>query len=106
MDITLNSADRVFGLETEDTNSDPVFKYVYLDEEEGAEGGLCSRVTIGVDMTAAYNTSYAALLTADRGVANSNGGMGGGSGGEAPSGVLSGGVPSGTASAPLMGKRM
>ncbi|CAO2656683.1 Nn.00g054860.m01.CDS01 [Neocucurbitaria sp. VM-36] len=94
--ITLNSADRVFGLETEESNSDLVFNYVYLNEEAGVEGGLFSWITIGVDPTSSYNTSYAALLTADGGVANSNsGGMGGGDG-SAPSG----GAPSGMSGAP------
>ncbi|KAF2027722.1 aromatic compound dioxygenase [Setomelanomma holmii] len=102
IDITLNSVDRVFAFETEDSNSDPVFNYVYLTEEEGAEGGLFSWITIGVDTTAAYNTSYAALLTQDGGVANSNAGTSGGSGSlgaGAPSGVPSGGIPSGTVTA-------
>lgn len=86
VDITLNSVDRVFAAETEDSNSDPVFNYVYLDESVGVEGGLFSWLTIGVDTTAAYDTSYAALLTASGGVANSNSG---GFGGGAPSGVPS-----------------
>lgn len=71
VDITLNSADRVFATETEDSNSDPVFNYVYLNDDEGAEGGIFSWITVGVDTSATYNTSYAALLTADGGVANS-----------------------------------
>jgi protocatechuate 3,4-dioxygenase beta subunit len=102
VDITLNAVDHVFTVETEESNSDPVFNYVYLSDAEGAQGGLFSWITIGVDTTAAYNTSYATLLTADGGVANPDGGMAGGSGGpggNAPSGVPSGGVPSGTPSA-------
>ncbi|KAF2644923.1 aromatic compound dioxygenase [Massarina eburnea CBS 473.64] len=93
VDITLNSADRVFGLESEDDNSDPIFNYVYLDDTKGAAGGLFSWITIGVDPTASYDASYAALLTADGGVSNSNSGSAGA--GAAPSGA----APSGAASA-------
>jgi protocatechuate 3,4-dioxygenase beta subunit len=108
VDITLNSADRVFGLETEDSLSDPVFNYVYLNDEAGTKGGIFSWLTIGIDTTATYETSYAALLTADGGVANSD--SAGAGGGDAPtgnstapsgvpSGIPSGGIPSGTAMA-------
>lgn len=72
VEITLNSADRVFGIETEDSNSDPMFNYVYLDDTMGVEGGLFSWITVGVDPTASYNTSYASLLTASGGVKNSH----------------------------------
>ncbi|KAK6193203.1 hypothetical protein LQW54_012697 [Pestalotiopsis sp. IQ-011] len=68
VDITLNSADRVFGLETEDSNSDPVFEYVFLGDD--VTDGIFSWITIGVDPTASYETSYAALLTATGGVSS------------------------------------
>ncbi|KAL1606443.1 hypothetical protein SLS60_003847 [Paraconiothyrium brasiliense] len=97
VDITLNSVDHVFTGETEDSNSDPVFDYVYLDDSVGVEGGLFSWITVGVDTTASYNTSYAALLTADGGVKNEDS-EGGPSGDASPSGVpsgsLTGAVPS------------
>ncbi|KAK9783844.1 putative Intradiol ring-cleavage dioxygenases domain-containing protein [Seiridium cardinale] len=70
VDITLNSADRVFGLETEDSNSDPVFEYVLLGDD--VSDGVFSWITIGVDLTATYETSYAALLTASGGVSSSS----------------------------------
>jgi protocatechuate 3,4-dioxygenase beta subunit len=82
--ITLNSADRVFGLETEDSNSDPVFEYVFLGDD--VSDGIFSWITIGVDPTASYETSYAALLTADGGVSSSS-----------SSDDESGGAPSGNA---------
>ncbi|RKK57438.1 hypothetical protein BFJ69_g17479 [Fusarium oxysporum] len=78
VDITLNSEDRVFGLETEDSDSDPVFKYVFLGDS--IEDGIFSWLTIGVNATATYSTSYAAYLTKDGGVSNSNS-EGAGSGG-------------------------
>lgn len=91
--ITLNSADRVFGLETEDSNSDPVFNYVYLGDD--VTDGLFSWLTIGVNPTLDYNTSYAASYTNEGGVKNSNSG-GAGAGGDAPS--MGGSAPSGTPS--------
>lgn len=69
VDITLNSADRVFASETENSNSDPVFEYVLLGDD--VTDGIFSWITIGVDLTASYNTSYAALLTASGGVKSS-----------------------------------
>ncbi|ETS87964.1 hypothetical protein PFICI_01792 [Pestalotiopsis fici W106-1] len=69
VDITLNSADRVFSLESENDN-DPVFDYVFLGDD--VTDGIFSWITIGVDPTASYETSYAALLTADGGVSNSD----------------------------------
>lgn len=96
--ITLNSADRVVGLETEDSNSDPLFNYVLLGDD--VTDGLFSWITIGVDSTANYNTSYAAALTAEGGVKNSNsGGSGGGNMGSAPSGGIASGAMSGSPSA-------
>lgn len=93
-EITLNSADRVLIAETEDSNSDPIFNYVFLGDD--VTDGIFSWITIGVDPTATYEGSYAALLTADGGVANSNSGGGGGaapSGSSAATGAS--GVPSG-----------
>ena len=95
VEITLNSVDRVFAIETEDSNSDPIFNYVYLGDD--VTDGIFSWVTIGVDTSASYDTSYAALLTSSGGVANSNSG-GAGAGGAAPSGGIPSGVPSGAPS--------
>ncbi|KAL1604383.1 hypothetical protein SLS59_004181 [Nothophoma quercina] len=94
--ITLNSADRVVGLETEDSNSDPLFNWVYLGDD--VTDGLFSWITIGIDTSASYNTSYAASYTNEGGVKNSDSGSAGGAGGgSAPSGGISGAAPSGTA---------
>jgi hypothetical protein len=96
--ITLNSADRVVSVETEDSNSDPLFNWVYLGDH--VADGLFSWITIGVDTTASYNTSYAASYTNEGGVKNNNsGGSGGGQGGAAPSGGIPARAPSGIASA-------
>ncbi|KAF3015570.1 hypothetical protein G7054_g14458 [Neopestalotiopsis clavispora] len=66
VEITLNTADRVFSLESENDN-DPVFEYVFLNDDDVTDG-IFSWITIGVDPTASYETSYAALLTAGGGV--------------------------------------
>ncbi|KAF3005595.1 hypothetical protein E8E13_000586 [Curvularia kusanoi] len=96
VEITPNSADHVFTVETEESNSDPIFNYVYLNESGGAEGGLFSWITIGVDPTASYDASYAALLTVDGGVKN-EASSGGPTGGDTPSGSIIGAAPTGTA---------
>ncbi|KAM0546486.1 hypothetical protein ACHAPJ_010846 [Fusarium lateritium] len=70
VDITLNSEDRVFASETEDSDSDPVFNYVLLGDS--VEDGIFSWLTIGVNTTATYSTSYAAYLTENGGVSNSD----------------------------------
>jgi uncharacterized membrane protein YgcG len=86
--ITLNANDRVLAGETENSDSDPVFNYVLLGDT--VEDGLFSWITVGIDTSASYSASYAALLTADGGVSSSsssgsgssgNGGSSGGSGG-------------------------
>ncbi|KAK6066786.1 gpi anchored dioxygenase [Seiridium cupressi] len=85
VDITLNSTDRVFGLETEDSNSDPILEYVLLGDN--VSDGVFSWITIGVDLTATYETSYAALLTTSGGVSSSSSCSVGTNGtGSAPSG--------------------
>ncbi|KAK7416708.1 hypothetical protein QQX98_005034 [Neonectria punicea] len=68
VDITLNSADRVFSTETTNSDSDPVFQYVFLGDD--VSDGIFSWLTIGIDTSASYSTSYAALLTANGGVSN------------------------------------
>jgi hypothetical protein len=101
--ITTNADDRVFSTETVDTSSDPVFEYVYLGAS--LSDGLFGWVTIAVNVSATYDPNYSFVWTADGSVAETGGTMsvdgGGGAGGNgtAPSGALSGGVPSGTAPA-------
>lgn len=82
--ITKNIDDHVVIAETEDSTSDPFFDYVLLGDD--VSDGVFSWITVGIDTTATYNTSYAALLTSNGGVSNSDGGMEGGS----PSGMSSG----------------
>ncbi|KAI6760386.1 hypothetical protein HG530_009246 [Fusarium avenaceum] len=88
VDITLNSVDHVFTVETEDSDSDPIFNYVLLGDS--VEDGIFSWITIGINATATYSTSYAAYLTESGGVKNadSEGGLqGDGAGNGAPSGT-------------------
>ncbi|KAL2839103.1 Intradiol ring-cleavage dioxygenase [Aspergillus pseudoustus] len=77
VEITLNADDRVVLVETEDTASDPFFEYALLGDS--LADGLFAWITLGVNVSATYDTSYAALLTADGGVSNSesSGGFGG-----------------------------
>ncbi|KAG5799173.1 hypothetical protein H9Q69_001805 [Fusarium xylarioides] len=86
INITLNSEDRVFAAETEDTESDPVFNYVLLGDS--VSDGIFSWLTIGVNTTATYSTSYAAYLTENGGVSNGdNAAVGAGGGGGTPAGT-------------------
>ncbi|KAI0438646.1 Intradiol ring-cleavage dioxygenase [Xylaria telfairii] len=76
--ITLNSEDHVFGeQETEGSDSDPVFNYVYLGED--VTDGLFTWIVIGIDTSASYTPTYSFELTDGGGVAV-NGGNGDGSG--------------------------
>ncbi|KAG5769029.1 hypothetical protein H9Q72_003581 [Fusarium xylarioides] len=86
INITLNSEDRVFAVETEDTESDPVFNYVLLGDS--VSDGIFSWLTIGVNTTATYSTSYAAYLAENGGVSNGdNAAVGAGGGGGTPAGT-------------------
>lgn len=91
VDITLNSADRIFSIETTDNDSDPVFEYVFLGDD--ISDGIFSWLTIGIDTSASYETSYAALLTANGGVASD----------DSESGDDEGAMPSGTPGASASG---
>ncbi|KAF7585560.1 hypothetical protein BBP40_010652 [Aspergillus hancockii] len=64
--LTTNAEDRVFNTETTGTNSDPVFNYVYLGES--LADGILAWITVGVNVSASYGTSYASLLTSSGGV--------------------------------------
>ncbi|KFY24367.1 hypothetical protein V491_02180, partial [Pseudogymnoascus sp. VKM F-3775] len=89
--ITTNAEDRV--VQTELVNdSDPFFNYVLLGET--VEDGLFVWISLGVNSTATYTVSAAAVLEVDGGHAvESSGDVGGGEGdGTMPSG----GEPSGT----------
>lgn len=66
--VTLNSEDHVFGeQETEGSDSDPVFNYVYLGED--VTDGLFTWIVIGIDTSASYMPTYSFELTEGAGVA-------------------------------------
>ncbi|KAL3468870.1 Intradiol ring-cleavage dioxygenase [Aspergillus californicus] len=94
VEITTNEADRVFSTETSGTTSDPVINYVYLGDS--LEDGLLGWVTVAIDLSQDYSTSYSYVWTADGSEAVSGGsgdsanGGGGGGGGGAPSGDTTG----------------
>jgi hypothetical protein len=99
--LTTNADDRVFSTETTDTDSVPVFEYVYLGDS--LSDGLFGWVTIAVNVSATYDPNYSFVLTSSGGEAASgrtltvDGGSGAGNGtGAAPSGAgASGAAPSG-----------
>jgi len=99
--LTTNAEDRVFADETADTETVPVFEYVYLGDS--LEDGIFGWVTIAVNVSATYDPNYSYVYTEEGGVAESGGevsvddGSGTGTGnGTAPSGALSSGAaPSG-----------
>ncbi|GKT83165.1 GPI anchored dioxygenase [Colletotrichum tofieldiae] len=94
---TLNADDHVVSDELgSNADSDPFFQYAYLGDS--VEEGLFGWITIGINRTASYDTSYSFELTEAGGVAveNSGGFVGGG---DAPSGVPSGSAPPSTATA-------
>lgn len=101
MTLTTNAEDRVFADETADTETVPVFEYVYLGDS--LEDGIFGWVTIAVNVSATYDPNYSYVYTEEGGVAESGGevsvddGSGTGTGnGTAPSGALSSGAaPSG-----------
>ncbi|KAI0126769.1 extracellular dioxygenase [Xylariales sp. AK1849] len=66
--LTTNAEDHVFGeQETADTDSDPVFNYVYLGDS--IEDGLFTWIVLGIDTTASYTPTYSFELTEGGGVA-------------------------------------
>ncbi|KAJ0119064.1 hypothetical protein J7T55_013299 [Diaporthe amygdali] len=82
--LTPNSEDHVFGQqETEGTDSDPVYNYVYFSDD--VNDGLFGWIVIGINPSASYTPTYSFALTEGGGVAVGNGGGGGGPGGPPPS---------------------
>jgi protocatechuate 3,4-dioxygenase beta subunit len=84
--LTTNEEDHVFGAqETEGTDSDPVFNYVYLGDD--VTDGLFTWIVVGINATASYTPTYSFELTEAGGVAvdGGNGGSSGGPGGPPPS---------------------
>lgn len=92
--ITPNSEDRVFSTETADTDSDPVFEYVFLGKD--LSDGIFGWVTIGVNRSATYDPNYSFVWTSSGSVAQS-GGTETVDGGPGNGTMPSGGMPSGTA---------
>jgi len=91
-EITDNSDDQIFAEEAATT--DPVIEYSLLGSDISA--GVFGWVAFGIDLTSEQTISGAASLTADGGVANSNSGVGGGSGGPGGNGTApTGSAPSG-----------
>ncbi|RDW93313.1 intradiol ring-cleavage dioxygenase [Aspergillus mulundensis] len=70
--ITENASDHVVIDETENSDSDPFFQYALLGDS--IEDGIFAWVTLGVNSSVSHDSavSYAASLTADGGVSNSN----------------------------------
>jgi hypothetical protein len=104
--LTTNAEDRVFADETADTETVPVFEYVYLGDS--LADGIFGWVTVAVNVSATYDPNYSYVYTETGGAAESGGevSVDGGSGGPgngtsigngtAPSGAVpSGAVPSG-----------
>lgn len=55
-ELTTNAEDRVFGeQETEDSDSDPVFNYVYIGDD--VSDGLFTWILVGINTTASYSKS-------------------------------------------------
>lgn len=101
--ITANSEDRVFATETTDTESDPVFEYVYMGKD--LSEGIFGWATFAINRSASYDPAYSFIWTGNGGMAESggedsvDGGTGGGNGtmnGTMPTGAVPSGVaPSG-----------
>lgn len=73
--ITQNADDHVVQDETEDSNSDPFFEYTLLGDS--VKDGVLAWVTMGVNVSATYDASYAASLTSGGGVMNEDSSSGG-----------------------------
>ena len=90
----------ILGQEAED--SDPFVEYVLLGED--VSEGVLAWISIGIDPTSDQEIEAAATWYESGGVANPDGGMGGGDvpgGGEPPNGTMSsGGMPSGSMALP------
>ncbi|KAF2226631.1 Intradiol ring-cleavage dioxygenase [Elsinoe ampelina] len=89
------NADDSIAQQGADNNYDPFPDWTYLGSD--ISDGILAWIAIGINKTASTQVTPAAYLTSSGGVANTNSGMGGGSGGP-PSGGngTSGGPPSGT----------
>ncbi|KAI5365820.1 putative intradiol ring-cleavage dioxygenase [Septoria linicola] len=101
-DLTLNSDDSILGEEAADM--DPFVQYVLIGDS--IEDGILAWISLGIDTSSDQEISSAGTHYKEGGVANENGGMGGGApgggsggpggNGTAPSGAPSGAAPSGT----------
>ncbi|KAJ5103918.1 hypothetical protein N7532_004447 [Penicillium argentinense] len=70
--ITKNADDHVVKVETQNSDSDPFFEYALLGDT--VEDGIFGWITLGVNVSASHDSdaSYAATLTANGGVSNSD----------------------------------
>ncbi|KAI1427951.1 Intradiol ring-cleavage dioxygenase [Xylaria sp. FL1777] len=69
--VTANADDHVFGeQETEGSDSDPVFNYVYLGDD--VTDGLFTWIVIGINTSASYTPTYSYEYTSGGGVALNN----------------------------------
>lgn len=68
--VVTNAEDRVFADETVTEGSDPIFNYVLLGDT--VEDGLFAWITVGVDLTANYTASPAAIYYETGGVSESS----------------------------------
>lgn len=96
--LTTNAEDRVFADETADTETMPVFEYVYLGDS--LEDGIFGWLTIAVNVSATYDPNYSYAYTETGGVAESGGEVsvdGGGAGTGNGTGMGNGTAPSGAA---------
>lgn len=89
-ELTTNAEDSILAEEAD--TIDPFVEYVFLGED--VSDGIFAWISLGMDATADKEVNIAAYLTEDGGVENENSGMGGGPGGEMPSGAPSGVPPS------------
>ena len=93
--LTLNKDDSI--LAGEASTMDPLVEYVLLGDT--VADGLYGWITVGIDTSNSFSPGAAATLTENGGVANPNGGMGGGppggGNGTRPTGAMPSGMPSG-----------
>ncbi|KAF2708311.1 aromatic compound dioxygenase [Pleomassaria siparia CBS 279.74] len=61
IDITPNSVDHVFVAETTDTDSDPVFEYVYMGSD--ISDGIFGWATFAINKSASYDAAYSFVWT-------------------------------------------
>ncbi|KAK5130045.1 hypothetical protein LTR08_002519 [Meristemomyces frigidus] len=99
---TTNAEDRVFGIESDAANADPIIEYTQLGES--VSDGLFGWVTIVVNTTATNDPAYSFAYTSEGGVAET-GGDSGSSAGTGGNGTSGGASPTGAAPTASLAKR-